>query len=133
VNHKGGGTFIAPDSIKVVAEYLRDHPEGVEPKGASGNAFAPLINQCQEFVEVTAPAGTYILLHPFMLHASSNNVLGVPRFMTNPPVILKDHMNLNRENPDDFSLLEKATLHALGEERYNFQPTAPRRSDWWEV
>src|ERR1700749_3926960 len=30
VVHKGGGTFVAPDSIKVVAEYLAAHPEGVD-------------------------------------------------------------------------------------------------------
>jgi hypothetical protein len=40
-------------------------------------------------------------------------------------------MNLNRENPDDFSLLERATLHYLGLERLDFQPTAPRESYWW--
>ena len=51
--------------------------------------------------------------------------------MSNPPVLLRDSMNLNRENPDDFSLLEKATLHYLGKDRYDFQPTAPRESYWW--
>jgi hypothetical protein len=42
-------------------------------------------------------------------------------------------MNLNRKNPGDFSLLERATLHYLGMERFDFQPTAPRREDWWVV
>ena len=119
------GTFIAPDSIGVVARYLQDHPEGVEP-----DYFGKLIGQCREFVEVTGPAGTFVLLHPFMLHASSSNHSGKARFMTNPPLVLRDHMNLNRKDPREFSLLERTTLHALGIERLDFQPTVPRRSDW---
>jgi hypothetical protein len=128
VHPRGGGTFIAPDSIGVVARHLRDHPEGVEP-----GDFGRLIGQCREFVEVTGPAGMFVILHPFMLHASSNNISGRPRFMSNPPIVLKEHMNLNRQDPADFSLLERATLHALGAERYDFRPTAPRRSSWTDA
>ena len=128
VAHKGGGTFIAPDSIKVVARYLADHPEGVDP-----GAFGGLIDQCQEFVEVTGETGDFIIMHSFMLHASSNNHAGKVRFMTNPPVVLKEPLNFNRADPDDFSLLERATLHALGVERYDFKPTAPREERWTVV
>jgi hypothetical protein len=128
VGPRGGGTFLAPDSVRIVARFLADHPEGVEPDG-----FGGLIEQCREFVEISGPVGTFAILHPFMLHASSNNHSGKPRFMTNPPVILKDHMNLNRRDPAGFSLLERTTLRALGVERLDFRPTAPRRSDWWKV
>ena len=69
VGHKGGGTFIAPDSIGVVAQYLADHPEGVDPSFD----FGSLIHKCGEFVEVTGEVGDFIILHPYMLHASSNN------------------------------------------------------------
>jgi len=126
VRHQGGGTFIAPDSIKVVARYLADHPEGIDPKAGFGH----LINECREFEEITGETGDFIILHPFMLHASSNNHSGTVRFMTNPPVVLKEPMNLNRADPADFSLIERATLHALGKERYDFRPTAPRVEDW---
>ena len=126
VAHKGGGTFIAPDSIGVVARYLADHPEGVDPSFD----FGSLIGQCQEFVEVTGEVGDFIILHPYMLHASSNNHSRTVRFMTNPPVVLKEPMNFNRANPDDFSLIELATLHGLGVERYDFRPTAPREEQW---
>lgn len=125
---RGGGTFLATDSIPVVAKHLFDHPEGVEP-----DYFGRLIDKCTEFVEINGPVGTFAILHPFMLHASSNNHSGKPRFMTNPPVILRDHMHFNREDSADFSLLERATLHALGVDRLDFRPTAPRRSDWWKV
>ncbi|WP_417310440.1 phytanoyl-CoA dioxygenase family protein [Devosia sp.] len=126
VAHKGGGTFIAPDSIKVVARYLAEHPEGVD----DGDSFSELINECQEFEEITGETGDYIILHPFMLHTSSRNHSGKVRFMTNPPVVLKEPMNLNRDDPEEFSLIERATLHALGVERYDFQPTAPREERW---
>lgn len=125
--HQGGGTFIAPDSVRVIARYLYERPEGVDPHDFD---FQKLISQCTQFEEMTGKAGDFVILHPFMLHASSQNVIGVPRFMSNPPIVLKEPMNLNRENPDDFSLLERATLHYLGLERLDFQPLAPRESHW---
>ncbi len=126
--HQGGGTFVAPDSVRLMARYLSEHPEGVNPKDFK---FQEMISQCTEFEEVTGKAGDFIILHPFMLHASSQNVIGKPRFMSNPPVVLKEPMNLNRENPEDFSLLERATLHYLGLERLDFRPAAPREAFWW--
>ncbi|UCH26013.1 MAG: phytanoyl-CoA dioxygenase family protein [Trueperaceae bacterium] len=125
VAHKGGGTFIAPDSIKHVARFLRDHPEGVEPGG-----FGHLIESCSEFVELTGEAGDFIILHPFMLHASSNNHSGRVRVMSNPPIVLKEPLNLNRSDPETFSLLERATLQALGLKRFDFKPAAPRDERW---
>lgn len=130
VAHQGGGTFVAPDSVRLMAGYLADHPEGIDPDDFR---FEELIRHCTEFEEITGETGDFIILHPFMLHASSQNKLGIPRFMTNPPVVLKEPMNLNRANPADFSLLERATLHYLGVDRLDFRPTAPRREDWWVV
>jgi hypothetical protein len=127
VLHQGGATFIAPDSVRVVARYLYEHPEGVDPHDFD---FQELISHCTQFEEVTGQAGDFIILHPYMLHASSQNVLRKPRFMSNPPIVLKEPMNLNRENPADFSLLERATLHYLGLERLDFQPAVPRESFW---
>jgi len=130
MRHQGGGTFVAPDSVRIVARHLYQHPEGVHPEDFKARA---MISQCTRFEEVTGTAGGFVILHPFMLHASSQNVLGQPRFMSNPPVVLKEPMNLNREKPEDFSLLERATLHHLGLERLDFQPAAPRESNWWPI
>jgi ectoine hydroxylase-related dioxygenase (phytanoyl-CoA dioxygenase family) len=130
MRHQGGGTFIAPDSVRVVARFLAERPEGVAP---GEFPFQELIGQCRRFEEVTGRAGDFVILHPFMLHASSQNVLGVPRFMTNPPVVLREPLNLNRADPAELSLLERATLHYLGLERLDFRPTAPRESHWWPV
>ena len=128
--HQGGATFIAPDSVRVVARYLYEHPEGINPGKFD---IQSLINQCSQFEEVTGRAGDFVIMHPFMLHASSQNALRKPRFMSNPPVVLKEPMNLNRDNPEDFSLLERATLHYLGLQRLDFRPTASRESYWWPV
>lgn len=125
--HQGGATFIAPDSVRVIARYLYEHPEGVPPGDFK---FQELIAQCTQFEEITGKAGDFVILHPFMLHASSQNTIRQPRFMTNPPIVLKEPMNLNRENPEDFSLLERATLHYLGLERLDFHPAAARESFW---
>ena len=126
--HQGGGTFVAPDSVRLMARYLADRPEGVNP---SDFKFQEMISQCNEFEEITGKAGDFIIVHPFMLHASSQNVIGKARFMSNPPVVLKEPLNFNRSNSEEFSLLERATLHYLGLERLDFQPTSERESFWW--
>jgi Phytanoyl-CoA dioxygenase (PhyH) len=128
MRHQGGGTFVAPDSVRLVARFLAERPAGVEPRDFP---FRELIAQCGRFEEITGRAGDVVLVHPFMLHASSQNVLGVPRFMSNPPVVLREPLNLNRADPAEFSLLERATLHYLGVDRLDFRPTAPRESHWW--
>ena len=128
MRHQGGGTFIAPDSVRIIARMLAEHPEGIPAKDFD---FQAIISQCTQFEELTGNAGDFVILHPFMLHASSQNVIRQPRFMSNPPIVLKEPMNLNRENADDFSLLERATLHYLGLERLDFQPAAPREAIWW--
>lgn len=121
---RSGGTFVACDSFRHIARYLAEHPEGAEP-GACG----ALIDQCEDFIELTGEAGDLTLLHPFTLHASSPNPSGRPRFMSNPPVALKEPFNFNRKDPDDFSLVERSVLRALGIDRYDFQIAAPR--EWY--
>lgn len=120
----GGGTFIAPDSVKPIAQLLYDHPEGLHPfEGGFGN----LITECEDFREMTGKAGDVILMHPYTLHASSQNHLGKARFITNPPVSLKEPMDFNRENLADFSPVERAVLNALGVERLNYQIRGERK------
>lgn len=71
--------------------------------------------------KLTGEAGDVILLHPFMVceivyitihlvsfylplqpHSASKNHRRIPRFITNPPVTLKEPLNLNRDNPDQY-------------------------------
>jgi hypothetical protein len=121
--HRGGGTFIAPDSVGAVARYLAKHPEGVHPLQVS---FGDLIHECSKFVELTGSPGDVVLHHPYMLHSTSQNVLLVPRVIINPPVQLLEPMTFNRENAEDFSPVELAVLRGLGVERLDFKATAPR-------
>jgi hypothetical protein len=123
IHPRGGGTFIAADSVPVVARYLAERPEGVLPDAFD---FAGMARRCTDFVEVTGRAGDVVLLHPYMLHAVSQNVLGVPRFISNPPVSLVEPMRFDRTNPADFSLVERAVLRGLGAESYSFRASAPR-------
>ncbi len=121
---RGGGTFVAADSVPVVARFLARHPEGVLPGDFD---YAELIGQCRDFVELTGAAGDVVLLHPYTLHATSQNVLGVARVITNPPLALRQPMNFNRAEPGDFSLVERAVLRGLGASRLDFAPSAPRQ------
>ena len=120
---QGGATFVAADSVPVVARFLAQHPEGVLPTDFPRQE---LIAQCHDFVEATGQAGDVYLLHPYVLHAKSQNLLGLPRMITNPPVHLLEPMDFNRPDPADFSPVELAVLRGLGVERLDFRPTAPR-------
>ena len=120
---EGGGTFVATDSVGVVARYLAEHPEGVLPDELQETG---LIHQCREFVELTGRQGDVVLMHPFVLHATSQNVRLAQRLITNPPLALREPMDFDRPDPADSSPVERAVLRGLGVERYAFRPTAPR-------
>ncbi|HVX46914.1 MAG TPA: hypothetical protein VHC49_23680 [Mycobacteriales bacterium] len=120
VQHQGGATFVAADSVGPVARFLADRPEGVLPLEFD---IRGLIGQCSRFVEATGTVGDVYLLHPFMLHAKAQNVLRRPRAITNPPIHLREPMRFDRDDP---SLVEQAVLRGLGRDRYEFVPAAPR-------
>ncbi|KAI0744959.1 hypothetical protein C8Q76DRAFT_701778 [Earliella scabrosa] len=118
IKPRAGGTYIAPDAIKNVVQWLYEHPEGGRdvPRDPDGSQAMCSIQTCKEFVELTGEAGDVILLHPFMPHSASKNHLRIPRFITNPPVTLKNPLNLNRSDPADYSLVELKILRTLGVE-----------------
>jgi hypothetical protein len=123
IQPRGGATLVAADSVPVVARFLAEHPEGVLPNAFDHQA---LIAQCHDFVEATGHVGDVYLLHPYVLHAKSQNLLGIPRLITNPPVHLRAPMQFNRPDAADYSPVELAILRGLGVERLEFQPSAPR-------
>lgn len=124
VRHQGGGTYIIADSVPVVAEFLNENREGIHPNDPR---WKELPAKCHDFREVTANTGDVYLLHPFMLHASSQNVIGVPRFMTNPPISLGAPMQFDRPDAEDFSPIELAVLRGLGVDRLDFRLSGERR------
>ena len=119
---EGGGTFIAADSVPVIARYLADHPEGVLDYQMP---VQELLSQCRDFREVTGEAGDFYLLHPFLLHAVSQNRLRRPRAICNIAFVLREPMQFNRMDRA-YSPVEQAILRGLGVERYDFQPSAER-------
>ncbi|KAK7692761.1 hypothetical protein QCA50_004394 [Cerrena zonata] len=144
IKPRGGGTYIATDGIDMIANYLAAHPEGVLPILMS---FVPTTStvddpkddpafwshpdaakECKNFVELTGETGDVILMHPLMLHSASKNHLRLPRIITNPRASLKQPFNFNRENPDDYSLVEKKTLQVLGLDKLDFKPTTERKN-----
>ena len=55
-------------------------------------------------------------LHPFMLHSRVNNKLRNVRIVTNNRFPLKEPFQYDRSDPSRYSLIERATLKALGRE-----------------
>ncbi len=119
---QGGATFIAAGSVKPVAKFLADHPEGVLP-----NAFPvkDLLSEGCTFLEATGKAGDFYLLHPYLLHAVSQNVLRRPRAISNLLYELEEPLNFHRADAA-YSPVEAAVLHGLGVDSYNFAPTGER-------
>ena len=70
-----------------------------------------------------------------MLHASSNNthVRAAALSCPYPPMVLREPFTLQRADASEYSLLERATLHALGVPRCDFRPSAPRESYWKQL
>jgi hypothetical protein len=122
IEPRGGGTFVAADSVAPVARLLADAPEGILPDDFD---YDDLISQCDDFVETTGRLGDVVLLHPFVLHAVSQNHRG-PRFITNPPIALREPMRFDRPDPADRSPVEQAVLRGLGVDRLDFRATGER-------
>ncbi|KAL4994220.1 hypothetical protein BDV10DRAFT_197696 [Aspergillus recurvatus] len=128
---RGGGTMICPEAIPFMARYLYEHPEGASPYMVPRHEAQPenpdaepglsfyksLIGKCTDFHEMTGKTGDVVLMHPLMLHSASRNMLRNPRIITNPPVGLKEPFNFDRDDPSEYSLVEKKTLLALGMDR----------------
>jgi hypothetical protein len=123
IEPRGGGTFVAADSVDPVARLLAGRPDGILPDEFDYDA---LIAQCDHFVETTGRLGDVVLLHPYVLHAVSQNHRGTARFITNPPITLREPMRFDRSDPADHSLVEQAVLRALGVDRLDFRPTGAR-------
>jgi hypothetical protein len=94
----GGGTMICPDAIPKIAKFLYDHPDGVSPHLTTRaepdfsvvdfrhgvNRFNDMVQEFDNFVEVTGKVGDVYLLHPFMMHSASHNALRNVRITSSP-------------------------------------------------
>jgi hypothetical protein len=131
VVHEGGATFVATDSIGPVARFLAAHPRGVVPRALPDDEapvfpYADLLGECHDFIEATGEIGDVYLIHPMIVHTMSQNVLRRPRFITNSTLRLAEPMRFDRSSSQDYSLVERAVLRALGVDRLDFTATGPR-------
>lgn len=110
VKPKGGGTFLAVDSVPLVARWLAAHPQGARITDAS---FHRLVPACRKFEELTAEAGDVALVHPYMIHTESFNCFGEPRFLAIRMIKLAEKMRFDRERARDHSLVEAVVVKAL--------------------
>jgi len=86
------------------------------------------VRRSDNFVELTGQAGDVILAHPLMPHSASKNYRRIPRFITNPPITLKEPLNFNRADARDYSLVELKTLQTLSLPSLpDWKITSPRR------
>ena len=100
----------APTRIKVgshldIARLLKPHGE----QGLSILEMAaqfPLLPQREE-ITATGKAGTVYLCHPFLVHAAQPHKGQQPRFLAQPPLLLKSDLMQERE-PGNFSPVEIA-------------------------
>lgn len=87
------------------------------PAGKAGKSFMELADTLttipeREKVMATGRAGTIYLCHPFMVHAAQAHRGKTPKFMAQPPLLLKEELNIS--NPEaGFTPVEKAIHLAL--------------------
>ena len=86
------------------------------PLGEAGLSFTDLAINLSELsggeeVLATGKAGTVFLCHPFIVHAAQRNRGMQPKFMAQPPLLLKNQFNVNGVGP--FCPVEEAIRIAL--------------------
>lgn len=105
----------APTVIKVGSHF--DVAKILEPEGEKGLSFMELAQRinaipAKEEIVATGKAGTVYLCHPFIVHAAQNHYGTTPKFMAQPPLLIKNDFNINKAD----TLLcpvEKAILTGL--------------------
>ena len=122
IGPQSGGTFFAPDSVPLICRELLAHPEGLP----HNHGWGRLIHQCRDFRELVAGVGDVIILHPFMLHAPSQNPSGRIRFMNNKVVSLNEPMQFMRAD-GAYTALEASILGALQVDSLDFRITRQRK------
>ncbi|MXW52847.1 MAG: phytanoyl-CoA dioxygenase family protein [Gammaproteobacteria bacterium] len=127
---QSGGTFLARDSISHVARLLLEYPAGFHADSVQGAGYLIpyLIEQCNDFVELTGEPGDLALLHPYMLHRRAVNPTDRPRFIANLAIVLEEPMCFQRDQEDPYSLVELAVLTALDKSSLDHEPANPREA-----
>jgi hypothetical protein len=126
VNSKGRGLLMlflfsdvgdrdAPTRIKKGSHL--DVARLLKPEGEAGLSFMELATRLPELPErdeipATGKAGTVYLCHPFLVHAAQRHQGLEPKFMAQPPLLLREGFDIEGAGP--FSPVEEAIRTALG-------------------
>jgi len=86
-------------------------------EGDSGLSFMELANKLNELpdreeVYATGKAGTVYLCHPFLVHAAQAHKGSSPKFMAQPPLLLRDELNIS-DSDIGYSPVEQSIRLAL--------------------
>lgn len=105
----------APTIIKVASHFAV--AKMLEPGGEKGLSFMELAQKLHTIPKskealATGKRGTVYLCHPFIVHAAQNIRGTKPKFMAQPPLLPKDHFNINRST-DKLSPVELAIAKGL--------------------
>lgn len=89
----------------------------LKPEGEAGLSFMELAMKLPELpgsaeVLATGKAGTVYLCHPFLVHAAQRHCGLNPKFMAQPPLLLRSDFNISGIGP--FSPVEEAIRISLG-------------------
>ncbi|MFC0317919.1 MULTISPECIES: phytanoyl-CoA dioxygenase family protein [Olivibacter] len=110
VSERDAPTRILKGSHSDVARLL-------EPEGEKGFSFMELAGKLSELSAreealAIGKAGTVYLCHPFLVHAAQRHRGLVPKFMAQPPLLLKSDFSISSTDP--CSPVEEAIRIALG-------------------
>ena len=105
VSEKDAPTVIYEGSHIDVARLLSD-------KGETGLSFMELAGKLENMpkrkeVLATGKAGTVYLCHPFLVHSAQSHRGTTPKFMAQPPLLLRRELSVS-ESDGDYSPVEKA-------------------------
>jgi hypothetical protein len=109
-----GGTAIAERSHQVTSRILAESGlVGMDMDSLSARVHA-IPGVLNSVIEATGAAGDVLLMHPFMLHATSQNTGRYVRFICNPCMSLHERMNVGKlDRSGGFSPVEIAINRAL--------------------
>ena len=96
------GTHDAPTRIRVGSHL--DVARLLLPKGDDGLSFMEVAHELASFpareeVLATGKAGTVYLCHPFLVHAAQPHRGQNPKFMAQPPLLLRNELHIHGESP----------------------------------
>ncbi|KAA0992170.1 phytanoyl-CoA dioxygenase family protein [Dyadobacter aurulentus] len=105
----------APTRIRIGSHL--DIARILEPEGYRGLTFMDVASRldslpAREETLATGPAGTVYLCHPFLVHAAQAHRGTHPKFMAQPPLVLKDQLTIAGSD-SGYSPVEQAIRIAL--------------------